>query len=165
MSIAFSRSMRSLQADSFRTALVALLVAMVFLIAWTAWFFLARITLYETSQAVSMTKRGMVVADFPPETLGRIQPGQPALLRFGGAARDQTGTIPAIVMNVIDQTPEGRVRVELVALGVVAPYQDGLPSQVEIEVEHISPATLVMRASGQFVDTPPVSLSPQRAAD
>jgi hypothetical protein len=45
------------------------------------------------------------------------------------------------------------------------PFQDKLTGRVEVEVEHLSPATLVMRASGQFLDTPPVSLSPQNSSE
>ena len=164
MSIPFSRSMRSLKADSFRPALVGLLLAMALLIAWAAWFFLARITLHETGQIVLTTKGGLVVADFSPEALGRIQRGQPALLHLDGITGDQAGTTPAIVTSVTNQAQEGRVRVELfapVSDVFPIPLQDGLTGQVEIEVEHISPATFVMRASGQFIDTPPVSLSPQ----
>lgn len=166
MSIPFSRSMRSLNTDSFRPSLVGLFFAIVLLTAWAAWFFLARVTLYEISQTARVTKEGMVVADFPPEALGRIRPGQPALLRFGGDVGDQAGTIPAIVANVTNQAREGRVRVELFALVDAAfpgPLQEGLTGQVEIEVEHVSPATLVVRASGQFLDTPPISLSPQNS--
>ena len=165
MSIAFSRSMRSLRADRFRPALVGLLFAMVLLAVWAAWFFLARITLYETSKTVRVTKGGIVVTDFPPEALGRIQRGQRALLRLDGAIGDQTGTIPAIVTNVTSQGEEGQVRVELFALvdATPIPLQDGLTGQVEIEVEYVSPAVLVMRASGQFLDTPQISLSPQKS--
>ena len=168
MSIPFSRSMRSLKADSFRPALVGLLLAMALLIAWAAWFFLARITLYETGQIVLTTKGGIVVADFSPEAPGRIQRGQPALLRLDGVIGDQAGAPPAIVTNVTNQAQEGRVWVELVAPVSAAfpvPLQDGLTGRVEIEVEHISPATFVMRASGQLIDTPPVSLSPQNSRD
>src|SRR5262245_44592622 len=49
MSIPFSRSMQSLAADGFRYSLSGMLLAAAFLSAWTAWFFLARITLYEIS--------------------------------------------------------------------------------------------------------------------
>ena len=164
MSIPFSRSMRSLKADSVRPTLVGLLLAMTLLITWAAWFFLARITLYETGRVVLTTKGGIVVASFSPGALGRIQRGQPALLSLDGITGDQAGTTPAIVTNVANQAQEGWVRVELFAPATTAfptPIQDGLTGSVEIEVEHISPATFVMRASGQFIDTPPVSLSPQ----
>jgi multidrug resistance efflux pump len=49
MPIPFSRSMQSLAADGFRYSLSGMLLAAALLSAWTAWFFIARITLYEVS--------------------------------------------------------------------------------------------------------------------
>jgi len=49
MSTPFSRSMQSLAADGFRYSLLGMLLAAALLSAWTAWFFIARITLYEIS--------------------------------------------------------------------------------------------------------------------
>ena len=49
MAIPFSRSMQSLAADGFRYSLSGVLLAAVLLSAWTIWFFIARVTLYEVS--------------------------------------------------------------------------------------------------------------------
>src|SRR5438874_3331724 len=49
MSTPFSRSMRSLSADSARRSLAGLFIAITLLIAWTVWFCLARVTLYEVT--------------------------------------------------------------------------------------------------------------------
>ncbi len=52
MATAFSRSVRSLEADGFRRSIVGLLLVILLLGAWTAWFFLARVARYEvTDQA------------------------------------------------------------------------------------------------------------------
>src|SRR5262245_38429060 len=51
MAIPFARSMRSLDADSFRFSGVVLAIAGVLLAAWGAWFFLARVSLYELSES------------------------------------------------------------------------------------------------------------------
>ena len=170
MSIPFSRSMRSLQADGFRFSLVWLVIAIALLTAWLAWFFLAQITLYETGQFVSITRDGTVVASFSAESLGRIRQGQYALLRFDAAAKeDQAGPIPAIVLNVAPAAQaKGPGRVELYPLPQGAsriPARETLTGRVDVEIEYLSPAALVMRASGQLLDTPPVSLSPQKRPD
>ncbi len=169
MSISFSRSMRSLNADSLRPSLVGLVVAILLLVAWATWFFLAQITLYETGQIVDQTRDGTIVANFPPEAQGRIYQGQSALLRFDAAPESQTGPISAIVTDVANSVQEGQLQVELFALpddtASQAPLQNGLTGQVEIEIEHISPATLVMRSSGQLFDTQPVSLDSQDNSD
>ena len=51
MAIPFARSMRSLEADSFRLSGTMLAVAGLLLAAWCGWFFLAEVSLYEVSEA------------------------------------------------------------------------------------------------------------------
>ena len=172
MSIPFSRTMRSLHAGSFRRSLFGLIGAGVLLITWAAWFFLVPITVYETGHIVSTTAEGTVIADFPVDASGRIQPGQSAVIQLEAVLNNQTRKLSATVVNVSNQPQEDQIQIELYlqpnatarrALGTAS--QDfaslNLTGQVEVEVERVSPAVLVMRASGQFADTPTVSLSPQ----
>lgn len=159
--------MRSLNADSFRPSLAGMFFAMAFLGAWAAWFFLARITLYETSQTARVTQDQTIVADFEAEALGRIRRGQLATLRLNGNVGEQAQAIPAIVLRVADQAQEGQGQVELYALvnADSVPLQDGLTGRVEIKVEHISPATLILRASRQALDAPQISSKSQDSKD
>ncbi len=164
MSIPFSRSMRSLNADSFRPSLVGLSLAIILLAAWLAWFFLAQIALYEISQIVWVNEEGIIVADFPLEAQGLIWPGQPALFHPNGTIEGQASTIPAVVIDVVNQVQEERVRVELLSLAdPTSPIflQSDLTGQLEIEIERVSPAILVMQATGQLLDAPQISVSPQ----
>lgn len=89
-----------------------------------------------------------IVAYFPPSSaLGRIQPGQPALLRLDGFPWGQYGSLAATVTTVAGETQDGRVRVELQMLHdqvVAMPLQHGLPGTVEIEVRKVSPLMLVV---------------------
>lgn len=89
-----------------------------------------------------------IVAYFPPESaLGRIQPGQPALLRLDGFPWGQYGSLAATVTTVAGETKDGRVRVELqMDHDQVSsiPLQHGLPGSVEIEVRKVSPLMLVL---------------------
>jgi multidrug resistance efflux pump len=89
-----------------------------------------------------------IVAYFQPESaMGRIQPGQPALLRLDGFPWGQYGSLAATVRTVAGEAKDGRVRVELQLLrGQVAaiPLQHGLPGTVEIEVRRVSPLMLVL---------------------
>ncbi len=107
------------------------------------------------------------MADFEAEVLGRIRRGQLATLRLNGNVGEQAQAIPAIVLRVADQAQEGQGQVELYALANAdsVPLQEGLTGRVEIKVEHISPATLVMRASGQALDAPQTSLKSQDSQD
>ena len=101
----------------------------------------------------------MILADFNPATaLGRVQPGQEARMRLDGFPWSQYGTLTAKVSRVASEIREGLVRVEL----TVAPtaqarglMQHGLPGAVEVSVEQISPAILVLRAAGQWLSNAP----------
>jgi membrane fusion protein (multidrug efflux system) len=94
------------------------------------------------------------VALFPAAAVGRIRPGQVARLRLDGFPWAQYGTLPARVTDVGNEPTSGLIRVEF----GLAPNPDsaivvehGLPGSAEVEVEHVSPAVLVLRAAGQLV--------------
>ena len=94
-----------------------------------------------------------IVAGFAPaEAFGRVREGQRARLRLDGFPPAQYGSIPAVVSRVARELRDGLVRVELTlapdATSVV-PIQHGAPGTVEVEVERLSPAALVLRAVGR----------------
>lgn len=171
MSNSFSRSMRSLAADGSSRFLAALLLGVLFLCAWSAWFLLARVTLYEVTGAARLEVTGAsrsgvelqdggafaVVAHFPIEALGRVRPRQPARLRLHAFPWPQYGSQPLTVEGVEREPQNGRFRVRLALappLNTRVPWQRGLPGTVEVEVERLSPATLVLRMAGRMVATP-----------
>jgi membrane fusion protein (multidrug efflux system) len=92
-----------------------------------------------------------VVAQFQPATaLGRIRNGQPARVRFEGFPWTQYGTLSATVANVANEVRDKYVRVELSpSPGCRIPLEHGLPGATEIEVERLSPMTLLLRTAGQ----------------
>ena len=62
------------------------------------------------------------------------------------------GTVPAAVLSVGTEALRGRVRVELRVLPGAAPaiaMEHGLSGTAIVEVEQVSPATLLLRAAGQ----------------
>ena len=94
-----------------------------------------------------------VVALFRPSVaLGRIREGQPARIRLEGFPWTQYGSAEGTVTNVSGELREGQVRVDL-ALNTSSdssiPFQHGLPAEVQVEVERISPAGLVLRSVGR----------------
>ncbi|HZU51206.1 MAG TPA: HlyD family efflux transporter periplasmic adaptor subunit, partial [Sphingomicrobium sp.] len=98
-----------------------------------------------------------VIADFPPPSaLGRIHPGQPAHLRLQGFPWTQFGSVPTHVTSVAGEVRDGYVRVELAVDRSVnsIPLQHGLPGTVEVQVENVTPAALLLRAAGQMIATP-----------
>jgi len=94
-----------------------------------------------------------VVAYFlPPVALGRLHPSQPARLRLAGFPWTQYGSLTATVTSVAHEVRDGQIRVELHLTPDAAspvPLQHGLPGTVEVEVERLTPAALVLRVVGQ----------------
>jgi multidrug resistance efflux pump len=94
-----------------------------------------------------------VVAYFlPPVALGRLHHGQPARRRLAGFPWTQYGSLAATVTSVAHEVRDGQIRVDLHLTPDAAspiPLQHGLPGTVEVEVERITPAALVLRVVGQ----------------
>ena len=156
---AFSRTTRSLAADRSRRSTLGLLLAVALLVAWVAWLFLARITIYEVSTAARLAADRRLVADFPPSALGHVRPGQPAQLRLDSFPWTQYGVVPATVMDVARANGSGRVQVVLAVrpdapAGI--PLQPGLTGTVEVATGRSSPVELILRAAGQLLGAPPV---------
>jgi membrane fusion protein (multidrug efflux system) len=100
-----------------------------------------------------------VVAHFlPAVALGRVQPGQAARLRLEGFPWAQYGSLAAIVSSVAHEARNGMIRVELSLVPealTTIPLQHGLPGTVEVEVERVSPATLILRGVGHRLGVSP----------
>lgn len=93
-----------------------------------------------------------VVAQFAPDrALGRIKPGQRAQLRLTGFPFTQFGAVHAAVSSVAKEAHEGTIRVELELDRSVPhiPLQHALPGSLQVEIDHVSPATLAWRAVGR----------------
>jgi hypothetical protein len=149
MSIAFSRSMRSLKNDSFRPSVILMVIAMMFVAAWLGWLFLARLPVYETSTRVRIGPAGLVQSAFPEKTTDLILPGQPALLFF-----DEDTDAPALraMVTDVDYNFDSGVLVELVPLDEDLSGLEDTANQlarVEIQIARRSPAALIVEAAQQ----------------
>jgi multidrug resistance efflux pump len=94
-----------------------------------------------------------VVANFEPsEAIGRVKVGQKAWLRLDGFPSAEYGPIVANVVGVGNEVRDGRVRVELALQpNTRIPLQHGLPGTLEVEVDHMSPASFLMRQAGVYL--------------
>lgn len=94
-----------------------------------------------------------VVAELAPaQALGRVRPGQSARVRFEGFPWTEFGDVTAVVTDVASEVRNDHARADLTIVrqdGRI-PLQHGLPATVEIEIERMSPARLVLRAAGQL---------------
>lgn len=99
-----------------------------------------------------------VVATFPTQALGRIQADQTAWVRLDGYTWTRYGSMQAQVEQVARDSQSGLVQVHLTLTAdspPPIPLQHGLVGTVEVEVERISPATLVLRTAGHMLETAP----------
>lgn len=91
------------------------------------------------------------IASFPKSALGRLRTDQTATIRLDAFPWTQFGTVTARVHRIATETDEDeRVRVELTDLSgsPKLKLEHGLTGLVEIEVERVSPWTLLLRAAG-----------------
>jgi hypothetical protein len=134
--IAFTRTLRALDADDFRASKLGLFAATALLIAWTWWMFSARVPQYESTTNVRI-ESGQVIAHFPPRALARIRTNQPATVHLGDSS------FPARVQSVAAD------RAELVlAPNPQPPIPASSSGTAEIEVSAASPASITLRILG-----------------
>lgn len=90
----------------------------------------------------------------PAAAVGRVRPGQRATLRLRGFPWLQYGTVDATVEQVAGEPSDDGIRVTF-ALQLddraVLPAEHGLEVDVEVEVERVAPAAIVLRAAGQWL--------------
>ena len=103
----------------------------------------------------------IVAAEFEPRAvLGRVHAGQAARLRLDGFPWAQYGTLAARVGRVAGEVRDGRIRVEFTPEGhwpTGMALQHGLPGAVEVDIDQVSPAVLVLRASGLWLAAAPAA--------
>lgn len=96
-----------------------------------------------------------LVGDFAvADAVGRIEPGQLGIVRLHGFPWTQYGTLDGEVAKVATEADHGLIRVELMIrrdTGSRIPVQHGLRGTIEIEVDRVSPLTLVIRAAGRML--------------
>lgn len=96
-----------------------------------------------------------IVASMPYAGMGRILPGQKAKMRVDAYPWIHYGTLKAIVSEVGSEPRKNGVRVELAfdpAAEVNIPLRHGLTGRVEIDVERITPAGLMLRKVAGWVN-------------
>lgn len=102
-----------------------------------------------------------IVAQYHPSlAMGRVRVGQPARLRLHGFPWIEYGSVAAHVRGIGSEAQQGTVRVELdvdTSQPCAIPLQHGLPGVVEVEVERVSPAVIVLRAAGKLIERAPAA--------
>jgi hypothetical protein len=149
MSMAFRRSQRALADDRQRMPLALLLVALIVLAAWAAWFLLAHVPVYADCGVGVVTPDRLALVRCSPDALARIHLGQAAGLivqRPGMPARQ----LPAVVRDI--PNPFQRLAEWGMVKLYVYPTSDsvvGMSGYTRIEVDQLSPATLMMQMTNR----------------
>jgi membrane fusion protein (multidrug efflux system) len=126
--------------------------------------------LHEGDQVAAIIPDGrlLIVAQFAPQAaLGRLASGQRAQVRLDGFPWMQYGAVQAVVSRVASEVREGAVRVELAvdsSQPMRIPLQHGLPGSVEVAVEQVTPATLILRTAGRLIASPRSAFPVRKAA-
>lgn len=129
--IAFSRTLRALDADDFRASKLGLLIAAALLVAWTWWMLAARVPQYEsTNYAWIQSSR---VFAFFPSTI-QIRAGQSAIVTINGKA------FPARVQSVASDHAE-----LVLAPNPQSPIPASSSASADIETTRVSPAAIAFR--------------------
>jgi membrane fusion protein (multidrug efflux system) len=107
---------------------------------------------------VPESRQLQVVALFPPAAIGRVRAGQTARVRLDAYPSAEYGAVPATVRRIAGEVRDGHVRVELTIAGFAEarmPVEHGMPGSAEIDVERISPASLLLRIAGGWLARAP----------
>ena len=116
--------------------------------------------LHEGDRVAAIVPQGnlAIVAQFAPSAaLGHIAPGQHAEVRLDGFPWTQYGSVHALVLRVATEVRDGTVRVDLAvdnSRPTRIPLQHGLPGSVEVAVERVTPAALMLRTAGRLLTAP-----------
>lgn len=161
LSLQFSRSLRSLRVDSFRISRLGLLFSIILMMGLLAWFFLAKITLYENSTSIQLRSDGMIEAGFSEEGLRRIREGQSVVLRIDRGADQSSLTIPGMVYDT--RLVKDKVILYVYSDTLKEALINGkLTGRAEVEVEYVTPAQLLVRATGKYLEgSNQIPVSPQ----
>ena len=167
MATPFERSMRSLEVSDPRKLIVALITTILLLVLWLLWFFLARITIYQISQPIDITESEVIIAKFPLEASQVLKPGQVANLIIDGNIGVDLGPISGSVAQISREAEVGIVEVSIFMNWEQVPQLYSLSNlvdltgKIQIEVEQVSPATMVIRAANSAVAASPDQTLPQ----
>jgi hypothetical protein len=131
--------------------LIGLLGVLVLLAVWGAWFFAAGVPIRQSSTSAEVTGPQKVTAVFPSESAVGISRGQAVNFHPMGHMGAQIGSIPGSVASVSEDTTGEVTRVEIalrLEQTLAAPLQEGLKGRVDVEMDRVSPARLILRSAG-----------------
>ncbi|HEV3051282.1 MAG TPA: HlyD family efflux transporter periplasmic adaptor subunit [Longimicrobium sp.] len=120
----------------------------------------------DTLASIVPEGRLQVTAEFPAAALGRLRPGQRARMRLDAFPWTEYGRLHGRVARVAREPRGGTLRVEIVLASDApagVPLEHALPGAVDVEIERVNPATLLLRAAGSRRRAAPTAAAVARA--
>ena len=150
MTVHFSRSVRSIQADNLGPMLVGAAFFAVIMLGWMIWFFFAAIPYFESSASATYQQDGYIMADFSESAFLRLRRGQPAQFLLSTTEMNASA-IPLVITDLYPETAQARL--VLRAEDAESPVlPSGTMGQVKVTVEQRSPAHTVLSSAGLLRD-------------
>ena len=142
------------------------MLAIITILVLFAWLFFGKVTVYASSQEVHI-QGDKAIAVFSEEDFNRLKIGQKAILRFSPSQDQPMVGIPAVVYDFQRQNNAVEFLItNLEAIpGELNPEKSGIRGRADVEVEYVTPAGLLMRSSGKFLNQVQLPVSPQEPAN
>ena len=142
--IAFSKTLRALDADDFRASKLSIVLALVTLVAWIWWMVTPSVAQFQELDNATIAwvdPHHASLRDLPSTGVARLQNGQAIQLRFDN--RSASARVASMSFWKI-----GEHENSLIVLDVLSNIALPLPSRatIEIETNRISPAQALLRA-------------------
>lgn len=151
MTVQFSRSVRSIQADNLGPMLVGAAFFAVLMLGWVIWFFFATIPYYESSTTATYQQDGHIMAEFSEAAFPQIRRGQSAQFHLLPEGQS-SASIPLTVTDLYPETAQVRLIMRLADAEIMR-LQPGTVGEVKVTTRQISPARTVLQSAGLLPDS------------
>ena len=169
MAVPFAQTIRSLSADRGIAALVLVALLSLLLAVWLIWAFAARFAVYATSETAPIRLDNTVTATFSTDAGKHLKKGQAALIYLDAPPLSEQVVLPAQVISVASLSDGVHVEVAAdfrqieagpVNSEILAAFTKPVSGHLAVEIETLSPATLLLRSAGINTDTAPLVSRP-----
>ena len=155
MSPFFTETTRSVQADDFKFMLIILIIVMAVLLGWLTWFNFGTVSVYEVSETLELLDSQTIMAKFVKPSGSRIQRGQQAWIYFNGELGEQVNPVSVVVIHRKEYQDQFHVKLFIkTRFNPPLEMNEKTTGRVDVEVEYISPASMVVRAINQNLNKP-----------
>lgn len=165
MAVPFAQTIRSLNADRGIAALVLVALLSLLLAVWLIWAFSARFSVYANSETAPIRLDDIITTTFSADAAKDLKKGQAALIYLDSPPLSEQFILQGQVISIASGSDGVEVQVapDLRQLEtgpinseILAAFSTSVPGHVAVEVEMLSPATLLLRSAGINADTAPL---------